>query len=101
VPENGATFDADELAETGICAGFDFREGETMGDEPTTRVELFLNEEPVTDSGEWVVTDDLPTSSGTLCYQPGGDVSGLQTVIVRWSDAKDRLFVYSWQFTVD
>lgn len=83
-----------------ICASFDFRAGETMGDDPTSRVGMVINEENITDSAAWVVTDDLPTSSGTLCYAPPGGLEGLQTVVLRWSDATDRQFVYSWQFTV-
>lgn len=106
-PENGATVTNEDLnvgdpdALESICAGFDFRVGETMGDQPLQRVQMFFNEENVTTSGTWIVTDDNPTSSGTMCYTPPAPLEGLQTVVMRWSNATAREFVYSWQFTVE
>jgi hypothetical protein len=85
----------------GICASFDFRVGETMGDDPTSRVKLLLDEEDVTESTSFVVTDDFPTSQGTICYDPTTPLeAGERTATVRYSDATDRQFIYNWTFTV-
>ena len=86
---------------TGVCVGFDFRDGEGMGDDPTGLVQLLLNEEDVSDSLAWVVTDDIPTSSGTGCYTPPEPIiAGIQNARVRYSDSTGREFVYAWRFSV-
>ncbi len=102
-PEQESTVTNEELqaSEGGICASFDFRAGETMGDDPTSRVTLIVGQEDVTGSASFVVTDDFPTSSGTICYVPPNPFSAeVHTVTVRYSDATDRQFIYNWTFTV-
>ena len=88
-------------ATEGICVGFAFQEGEGMGEDPTTRVTMHLDDEPVTDSLSWVVTDDFLTSLGTGCYAPPVVLdTGSHEVIVRYSDVTDRQFEYTWHFEI-
>jgi hypothetical protein len=102
-PAQGSTVTWGQLLTGGgVCAAFDFRVGETMGEDPTVRVTLIVSEEDVTDSSEWVVTDDFPTSAGTICYEPPDPLPpGEQVVTVRYTDATDRQFVYNWTFTLE
>jgi hypothetical protein len=106
-PEQNAAISNDDLpigetgTETGICAGFNFREGETMGDDPTSLVAMLLDGEPVTDSLSWVVTDDFPTSLGTACYAPPVALEeGSHEVTVAYSDASERQFQFTWHFEI-
>lgn len=103
LPAQGSTVTWSQLLTGGgICATFAFQDGETMGDDPTARVSLILGTEDVTDSSEWVVTDDFPTSQGTICYEPPDVLPpGEEVATVRYSDATDRQFVYNWTFTVE
>lgn len=91
----------EEQATAGICAGFDFRVGETMGDDPTERVTLFVGQEDVTDSTSLLVLTSDPPRGGTICYaSPQPFEAGEVLATVRYSDSTDRQFIYNWTFTV-
>lgn len=85
----------------GVCAGFDFLVGEGMGDDPTSRVTLLVEQEDVTGSAIWQISASQPPTGGTLCYAPPEALPpGERTATVRYSDSTDRQFVYNWTFTL-
>jgi hypothetical protein len=85
----------------GICATFDFTVADGMGDKPTDRVALFVNQENVTNSSTWQVTASQPPTSGTICYAaPQPFDEGEQLASVRYTEATERQFIYNWTFTV-
>lgn len=91
----------DDNAVSGICVRFEFQEGDGMGETPTSLVQMFLNNEDVSGSLNWVTTDDLPTSSGNGCYGPPEPLlAGVANVRVRYADSTGRQFEYPWQFEV-
>lgn len=91
----------EDPASGGICAGFDFTTGEGMGEDPTSRVSLFVVQEDVTGSATWQVTASQPPTGGTMCYAPPQPLEpGEVLATVRYSDSTDRQFIYNWTFTV-
>lgn len=102
-PANGATLTNAELgAGEGACASFTFAVGgETMGDDPTSSVRLFVQGEDFTDSADFQVTASQPPTNGTICYSPEEPLpAGPVLMTVRYSEATGREFVYNWQFTL-
>lgn len=91
----------EDVATGGVCASFDFTAVEGMGDTPTDRVQMLVNQEDVTQSASWTVTASQPPTGGTMCYaSPQPFPEGDQLITVNYSDATERRFTYSWQFTV-
>ncbi len=86
---------------TGICITYDLLAGEGLGDDPGAVTELLLNQENITDSLEWVTTDDVPTSEASGCYNPPSPLApGITAMRLRYTDLTGRQFEYTWQFTV-
>jgi hypothetical protein len=98
---NGDMHIGESPATGGVCASFDFTAGDGMGDDPTSRVTMTVNQEDVTASASWVITPSQPPTSGTMCYAaPQPFPEGTSIVTLLYSDSTDRQFFYSWDFTV-
>jgi hypothetical protein len=106
-PADGASVTNDDLfvgqsdRGGGICVSFRFQAGSGLGDDPTSRVQLFLNNEEVTGSLQWITTEDYPPSQGGGCYTPPRTLpAGPHLVTVAYSDLAGQEFEYAWRFTV-
>ncbi|MEO8456499.1 MAG: hypothetical protein ABI559_01685 [Chloroflexota bacterium] len=100
-PANLAPVTNTELKGSGICGGFSFSGGDGMGDNPTTLVKLFVQDEDVSADLKWEVTASQPSTGGTACYTPPADyTAGNVLVTLRWKEATGREFIYSWQINV-